>query len=82
MRPNCSTAASTSACAPAAVATSLVVGDRDAAGGDDLGDDRGRRSGVGPVALHRAAEVVDHDAGAPRREQAARRPGRCPGRRR
>ena len=68
-RPNCSTAASTSACAPVVVATSLRVGDRDAAGGDDLGGDGRRRFGVGADALHRAAEVVDDDAGAPLGEQ-------------
>ena len=37
------------------------VGDGPAAGGDDLGDDRVRRRGVGALAPDRAAEVVDHD---------------------
>ncbi len=46
-----------------------AVGDRDAAGGDDLGGDGGRRFGVRADALHRAAEVVDDDAGAPVGEQ-------------
>ncbi len=40
-----------------------AVGDRDPAGGDDLVDDIGGRCGVGPDTLHRAAEVVDDDAG-------------------
>ena len=69
MRPKPSTAASTSACPPSTVATSLRVGDRGAAGVDDLGGDGGRRPGVGALAPHRAAEVVDDDARAPRREQ-------------
>ena len=38
---------------------------------------RGGHAGVGPDALHRAAQVVDDDAGPPVGQQAARRPGRC-----
>ena len=56
--------------APAVVDTSLASATAVAAGGDDLGDDRGGGSGVGAVAVHRAAEVVDDDAGAPLGEQA------------
>ena len=57
--------------APSTVATSLVSATAVAAGGDDLGGDGGRRRPASaPVAVHRAAEVVDDDAGAPRGEQA------------
>ena len=45
------------------------VGDGGAAGGGDLGYDRGRGLGVGAVSLHRAAEVVDDDARAAFGEQ-------------
>ena len=69
MRPNRSTAVSTSACAPAVARHVAGVGDRGSARGDDLGRDGGRRLGVGADAFHRAAEVVDDDAGAPLGEQ-------------
>ena len=69
MRPNCSTAASTSACAPAAVATSLVSAIASPPAATISAGDGRRRAGVGAVALHRAAEVVDHDARAPLGEQ-------------
>ena len=77
MRPNRSTAASTSACAAARRRHVAAVGDGRAAGGDDLGGDGGGRPGVRALALHRAAEVVDDDARAPVGQQARRRPGRC-----
>ena len=73
MRPNRSTAASTSACAPAAVDTSLAVGDAAPPAATISAATVDARLGVGAVALHRAAEVVDDDAGAPRRRAAARR---------
>ena len=65
MRPKRSTAASTSACAAVDGGDVAACRRRGAAGGDDLVDHRGRRSGVGAVALHRAAEVVDDDAARP-----------------
>ena len=47
-----------------------VVGDRDSAGGDDLGGDGGRGFGVRSHSLHRATEIVDDDPRAPGGEQA------------
>ena len=69
MRPNCSTAVSTSAWRRPRRRHVVGVGDRGSARGDDLGRDHGRGLGVGADALHRAAEVVDDDAGAPLGEQ-------------
>ena len=46
------------------------VGNRNAIGIVDLGRDDGRGFGVGAFPLHRSAEVVDHDTGAPAGEQA------------
>ena len=69
MRPNRSTAASTSACAPAAVATSLVS----AIAAPPAATISAATADAGPAsvadAVHRAAEVVDDDARAPVGEQ-------------
>ncbi len=46
-----------------------VVGDRLATGGDDLTGHRVGDSGVRALPVHRTAEVVDHHAGASRREK-------------
>ena len=69
-RPNRSTAASTSACAPAVVATSWVsaIAAPPAATISAAVEEAGSASA--PVALHRTAEVVDDDAGASPGEQA------------
>ena len=71
MRPNRSTAVATSASAPPTEATSLVSATAVAARLDDAG--HGRRAAgpsSAPDAVHRSAEVVDDDAGAPLGEQA------------
>ncbi len=73
-RPNCSTAASTSACAPASVATSFVSAIAAPPAATISAATDGRGFGVGADALHRAAEVVDDDAGASVGEQACVRP--------
>ncbi len=69
MRPSCSTAASTSACAPAPVDTSLVSAMASPPAATISAATVGGRLGVGADALHRATEVVDHDAGAAVGEQ-------------
>ena len=51
------------------VGDAVGVGDRLAAGGDDLVDDRLCGAGVGAAAVGGAAEVVDDDLGAQRCEQ-------------
>ena len=71
MRPKCSTAASTSACAPAGVATSLVSAIAAPPAATISAATGRRRFGVRALALHRAAEVVDDDAGAPVGEESA-----------
>ncbi len=55
----------------------VLIRDRGAPGRDDLGDDVGRGPGVGADPRDRAAEVVDHHRGAPRRRAAARTRARC-----
>ena len=67
--PNCSTAPSTSACAPADRGHVVGVGDGGTARGDDLAGDGRGRFGVCSDAVHRPAEVVDDDPGAPFGEQ-------------
>ena len=46
-----------------------AVGNGSSAGGDDLLRDGGRDAGVRSQAFHGAAQIVDHDAGSPGREQ-------------
>ena len=54
---------------PVERAHAVGVGHRLAAGGRDLVDHGLRRRDVGTRAVHRAAQVVDHDLGPQRREQ-------------
>ena len=67
--PKASTAVATSFSAPAQSLMSSVLATASPAGGRDLVDHLLRRAGVAARAVHRAAEVVDHDPGALRGQQ-------------